>query len=147
MKTTRYFYDGNNINVLYETDETGNMLRNYIYSTDGIRVAMKSQNKTFYYHYNPHGDVVALTDDAGNIVARYEYDAWGNVITSNAQEIAADNPFGYAGYMYDQETSMYYLMARYYHPKHGVFISVDPDPGDDDDPITQNGLNVRIPIP
>jgi RHS repeat-associated protein len=141
VKTTRYFYDGSSINVLYETDETGNMLRNYIYSADGIRVAMKSQNKTFYYHYNPHGDVVGLTDNAGNIVARYEYDAWGNVITSNAQEIAADNPFGYAGYMYDQETSMYYLMARYYHPKHGVFISVDPDPGDDDDPITQNGYS------
>ncbi|MFC5774107.1 RHS repeat-associated core domain-containing protein, partial [Ectobacillus antri] len=47
--------------------------------------------------------------------------------------------FGYAGYMYDKEIGMYYLMARYYHPVHGVFISVDPDPGDADDPITQNG--------
>ncbi len=41
--------------------------------------------------------------------------------------------------MYDEETNLYYLMARYYHPKHGVFISVDPDPGDEDDPVTQNG--------
>ncbi|MFC5775000.1 RHS repeat-associated core domain-containing protein, partial [Ectobacillus antri] len=47
--------------------------------------------------------------------------------------------FGYAGYMYDKEIGMYYLMARYYHLVHGVFISVDPDPGDADDPITQNG--------
>jgi RHS repeat-associated protein len=41
--------------------------------------------------------------------------------------------------MYDKETSMYYLMARYYHPVHGVFLSVDPDPGDEDDSVTQNG--------
>ncbi len=30
-------------------------------------------------------------------------------------------------------------MARYYHPTHGVFLSSDPDPGDDDDTLTQNG--------
>ena len=41
--------------------------------------------------------------------------------------------------MHDEETNLYYLMARYYHPTHGVFISVDPDPGDDDDILTQNG--------
>nr|WP_252199168.1 RHS repeat-associated core domain-containing protein [Bacillus toyonensis] len=30
---------------------------------------------------------------------------------------------------------MYYLIARYYNPDHGVFLSADPD----DDPVTQNG--------
>ncbi len=30
-------------------------------------------------------------------------------------------------------------MARYYEPKHGAFLSIDPDPGDEDDIITQNG--------
>ncbi|WP_260984299.1 RHS repeat-associated core domain-containing protein, partial [Bacillus cereus] len=53
--------------------------------------------------------------------------------------IAADNPFGYAGYMYDKEIGMYYLIARYYNPEHGVFLSIDPEPGDEDDPVTQNG--------
>jgi RHS repeat-associated protein len=100
---------------------------------------MKTQGQTFYYHYNPHGDVIAMTDSTGKVVAQYTYDAWGNVLTSSAEGLAADNPFGYAGYMYDKEIGMYYLMARYYHPVHGVFISVDPDPGDADDPITQNG--------
>ncbi|MBJ6722163.1 hypothetical protein I2750_18330 [Bacillus sp. PR5] len=40
-------------------------------------------------------------------VATYEYDAWGNVLKSDAKGIAADNPFGYAGYMYDKEIGMY----------------------------------------
>jgi RHS repeat-associated protein len=136
---TRYFYDGDSINPLYETDGNGNVLRQYVYSSGNLRLAMKTQGQTFYYHYNSHGDVVAMTDQQGKVVASYEYDAWGNVLKSEATGPAADNPFGYAGYMYDKEIGMYYLIARYYQPKHGVFISVDPDSGDDDDPLTQNG--------
>ncbi|MEW9184300.1 DNRLRE domain-containing protein [Bacillus mycoides] len=138
-QVTRYFYDGDSINPLYETDGSGNVLRQYVYSIDGVRLAMKSQGQTLYYHYSPHGDVVAMTDGEGKVVANYEYDAWGNVLKSDAKGIAADNPFGYAGYMYDKEIGMYYLIARYYNPDHGVFLSVDPDPGDGDDPVTQNG--------
>ena len=100
---------------------------------------MKAQGQTLFYHYGASGDVVAMTDQNGQVVANYEYDAWGNVLKSDAKGIAADNPFGYAGYMYDKEIGMYYLMARYYNPDHGVFISADPDPGDEDDPVTQNG--------
>ncbi|PGE85259.1 wall-associated protein [Bacillus pseudomycoides] len=136
---TRYFYDGDSINPLYETDGNSNVLRQYVYSIDGVRLAMKTQGQTFYYHYNPRGDVIAMTDPNGQVVATYEYDAWGNVLKSDAQGIAAENPFGYAGYMYDKEIGMYYLIARYYHPEHGVFLSVDPDPGDEDDAVTQNG--------
>lgn len=135
---TRYFYDGDSINPLYETDGNGNVLRQYVYSIDGVRLAMKAQGQTLFYHYSPRGDVVAMTDSNGQVVANYEYDAWGNVLKSDTKGIAADNPFGYAGYMYDKEIGMYYLIARYYHPEHGVFISVDPDPGDEDDPLTQN---------
>ncbi|WP_255258214.1 DNRLRE domain-containing protein [Bacillus toyonensis] len=136
---TRYFYDGDSINPLYETDGSGNVLRQYVYSIDGARLAMKTQGQTLFYHYGPRGDVVAMTDQNGQVVANYEYDAWGNLLKSDTKGIAADNPFGYAGYMYDKEIGMYYLIARYYNPDHGVFISADPDPGDDDDPVTQNG--------
>ncbi|MGU3351957.1 RHS repeat-associated core domain-containing protein [Bacillus sp. M5A3_1b] len=100
---------------------------------------MESQGQSVYYHYNPRGDVIAMTDKGGQIVASYEYDTWGNVLKSEAKGIAADNPFGYAGYMYDKEMGMYYLIARYSNPDHGVFLSVDPDSGDEDDPVTMNG--------
>ncbi|MGS2751089.1 RHS repeat domain-containing protein, partial [Bacillus zanthoxyli] len=122
-----------------ETNGDGNVLRQYVYSIDGVRLAMKAQGQTLFYHYNPRGDVIAMTDQNGQIVATYEYDAWGNVLKSETTGIAADNPFGYAGYMYDKEIGMYYLIARYYNPEHGVLLSVDPDPGDEDDPVTQNG--------
>ncbi|MFJ8240032.1 RHS repeat-associated core domain-containing protein [Bacillus tropicus] len=84
-------------------------------------------------------DPVTMTNQDKEVVATYEYDSWGNVLKNEVKGIAADNPFGYAGYMYDKEIGMYYLIARYYNPEHGVFLSVDPDPGDEDDPVTQNG--------
>ncbi|SDW91439.1 Cell wall-associated polypeptide CWBP200 [Listeria ivanovii subsp. londoniensis] len=103
---------------------------------------MKMNGKTLYYHYNAHGDVVALTEEASKVVAEYAYDAWGNVLKSEATTAEAKtNPYGYAGYTYDKEIEQYYLMARYYDPEQGVFTAVDPDPGDEDDPQTMNGYN------
>ncbi|MFM9531567.1 RHS repeat-associated core domain-containing protein, partial [Listeria monocytogenes] len=116
--------------------------RQYVYSDDNVRLAMKMNGKTLYYHYNAHGDVIALTDEAGKIVAEYAYDAWGNVLKNTAStEEAKANPYGYAGYTYDKEIEQYYLMARYYEPEQGVFTAYDPDPGDEDDPQTMNGYN------
>lgn len=141
-QTTRYYYNGDSIDVLYETDSTGIIQRQYVYSDNNVRMAMKVGAKTIFYHYNAHGDVIALTNEAGDIVAEYSYDAWGNVLElMESTNEAKQNPFGYAGYRYDEEISMYYLMARYYEPEQGIFISVDPDPGDEDDPQTMNGYN------
>ncbi|MET1138528.1 RHS repeat-associated core domain-containing protein, partial [Bacillus subtilis] len=90
----------------------------------GLRLSMQISGNTYYYHYNPHGDVVAMTDENGNIVVRYTYDAWGNVqkqVTSGQPNIK--NPFTYSGYMQDDETGIYYLISRYYNPEQGVFLS------------------------
>lgn len=140
--TTNYHYDGDSIDVLYETNGDGKVVRQYVYSDDNVRLAMKMNGKTLYYHYNAHGDVIALTDEAGKIVAEYAYDAWGNVLKNTAStEEAKANPYAYAGYTYDKEIEQYYLMARYYEPEQGVFTAYDPDPGDEDDPQTMNGYN------
>ncbi|PFM17627.1 hypothetical protein COJ44_13735 [Bacillus anthracis] len=64
-----------------------------------------------------------MTDQNREVVATYEYDSWGNVLKSDVKGIAADNPFGYAGYMYDKEIGMYYLITRYYNP----VMMIDPD--------------------
>ncbi|WP_413066561.1 RHS repeat domain-containing protein [Siminovitchia sp. 179-K 8D1 HS] len=115
-----------------------------MYSADGQLLALNKHSgntvtATYYYHYNPRGDVIALTDQSGNVVASYSYDSWGNPLEAKRTGIALENPFRYAGYQYDEETGLYYLMARYYHPTHRVFLSMDPDPGDEDDILTQNG--------
>nr|WP_244374823.1 RHS repeat-associated core domain-containing protein [Anoxybacillus flavithermus] len=135
---TNYHYQGDSLNVLYETNASGTVVQSYVYRENGQLLAMKKGGATYFYHYNAHGDVIALTDAQGNVVARYEYDTWGKLL-SKSGEMADENPYRYAGYQYDEETGLYYLIARYYHPEHGVFLSLDPDPGDADDILTQNG--------
>ncbi|MBB6177498.1 YD repeat-containing protein [Anoxybacillus tengchongensis] len=73
-------------------------------------MAMKKGGATYFYHYNAHGDVIALTDAQGNVVARYEYDTWGQLL-SQSGEMADENPYRYAGYQYDNETGLYYLIC------------------------------------
>ena len=136
---TNYHYNGDSINVLYETDEKNNVIRSYTYSENGHLLSMKKGVQTFFYHYNAHGDVIALTNRNSEIVATYKYDAWGNVLEFDETDQVKDNPYRYAGYQYDKETGLYYLIARYYQPESGVFLSQDPDPGDSDDILTQNG--------
>ncbi|GKV68547.1 hypothetical protein NCCP2716_10450 [Sporosarcina sp. NCCP-2716] len=60
---------------------------------------------------------------------------------SQSGEMATDNPLRYKGARYDDETGLYYLIARYYQPEEGVFLSADPEGGDLDLAITQNGYN------
>ncbi|USK57920.1 hypothetical protein LIS82_27315 (plasmid) [Cytobacillus solani] len=64
---------------------------------------------------------MALTDQNGQKVASYVYDSWGNVQNANESAEVQDNPYRYAGYQYDHETGMYYLIARNYQPEQGVF--------------------------
>ncbi|MBC1801551.1 RHS repeat protein [Listeria booriae] len=139
-KTTQYIYNGDSLNLLYEIDNTGNVEKQYTYSADGLRVAMKIGDKTVYYQYNSHGDVVALTDKQGLVIGEYVYDAWGNIVKEVLiTDEARQNPFKYAGYFHDVETGMYYLNARYYEANQGVFLSVDSEPGDERNPLTMNG--------
>ncbi len=42
-----------------------------------------------------------------------------------ASTLGVHNPLRYRGYVYDQETGLYYLQSRYYNPELGRFISAD----------------------
>ena len=42
-----------------------------------------------------------------------------------ASSLGAANPLRYRGYIYDQETGLYYLQSRYYDPNVGRFLNAD----------------------
>ena len=70
----------------------------------------------YFYVYNLQGDVAALIDADDTQMVEYGYDAWGNPISktgSLAATIGALNPFRYRGYVYDEETELYYLRSRF----------------------------------
>ncbi|HHW36719.1 MAG TPA: hypothetical protein GXX18_05670 [Bacillales bacterium] len=134
--TVTFHYDQKD-NVVFETDQNGNILAEYTWDQENRPVTMVKNGLTYYYHLNGHGDVVALTDKDGNNVASYTYDAWGNIL-SQSGTMHSTNPYRFAGYRYDENTKLYYLMARYYDPETGQFISRDPSSGKLENPVTQN---------
>lgn len=146
-KTYEYYYDGNQLSL--EIIRNGDSIVQYRnYQWDGttplgmvIREKDQSGNwneKIYHFWTNHRGDVVSVRDNQGVEVGSYLYDAYGNVLTE-VGEVAQANPVRYAGYYYDQETKNYYLQARYYNPANGIFLALDPHPGDVKEPISQNG--------
>ena len=74
------------------------------------------------------GDIVAILDSTGTKVVEYKYDAWGKQIGktgSMASTLGTVQPFRYRGYVYDEETGLYYLRSRYYKPKWCRFVNAD----------------------
>lgn len=137
---TYYRYNGLTNEVLFEEDANGNIKKAYTYGDNGHLLTMTYQGSTYYYLTNYRGDVLALTDSNGDIVAKYTYDAWGNIM-SEIGTMATINPYRYAGYRYDENTKLYYLMARYYNSETGAFLSLDPRRGDIKNPLSLNGYS------
>ena len=73
---------------------------------------------------------MGIVDSAGNLVVEYKYDAWGKpvavrTLTTAYETLAELNPFRYRGYVYDEETGLYYLRSRYYQKTWGRFVNAD----------------------
>lgn len=95
----------------------------YIWGPDRVLAQIDAlENKSYYYLYNGHGDVVQIVDTDGNIVNSYDYDVWGNFLK---KEETIENHFTYFGQTYDETTGLYYLRARYYDPTTGRFTQQD----------------------
>ena len=122
--TTDYFLEGSTI----VAQKTGNDVIWYYFGGDGTRDAIEYNGTVYYYMYNPQGDVIGLFDGNANVVVEYTYDSWGKIIDvddTSGVGLANANPFRYRGYYYDEESGMYYLNSRYYHPEIGRFINAD----------------------
>ncbi|RPJ93983.1 RHS repeat-associated core domain-containing protein [Rummeliibacillus sp. TYF005] len=98
------------------------------------------ETKAYQFITNHRGDVLSIRDSEDKEVGSYAYDAYGNILTVEGA-VAKENPIRYAGYYYDDETKNYYLQARYYNPANGAFLALDTHPGDEDEPLSQNGYS------
>ncbi len=121
-KVTDYYYDSNNNLIAEKTD---NATLFFYYDTENSPVALSYNGKMFYYVKNLQGDIVKILDEDGNEKASFVYNAWGNILSQSDDELASINPLRYRGYVYDEDTTMYYLQTRYYDPTTGRFINAD----------------------
>jgi RHS repeat-associated protein len=73
------------------------------------------------YYVGDHLQSTSLvTDASGKVVAEAAYDVWGQ------QVVGTTEPYTYTGHEWDAEAGLYYAGNRYYDPKLGRFLSVDP---------------------
>ncbi|SCJ02563.1 Cell wall-associated polypeptide CWBP200 [uncultured Ruminococcus sp.] len=120
---TNYYYDSNkNLIALVKGNDT--LL--FYYDSDGSATSFSYNGTMYFYVKNLQGDVIRIIDLAGTEVASYVYDSWGNIKdTKGEPTIREINPIRYRGYVYDTETSLYYLQSRYYDPLTGRFLNAD----------------------
>ena len=113
-------------NIVHMTRESDTM--HFWYDAQN-RPAIVNYNGTKYaYILNLQGDVVGIQNSAGTEVVRYTYDSWGKPISTTgtmAATLGFINPFRYRGYVYDEETGLYYLRSRYYNPEWNRFVNAD----------------------
>lgn len=123
--------DANGYTLYFRYDQNGSPI-GFGYKPDD-----SSTITEYYYRKNLQGDITGILNTSGTLVASYTYDAWGNhlkvlarnsagnLVDATEEDIAQRNPLRYRGYVYDTESSLYYLQSRYYAPAIGRFISAD----------------------
>ena len=119
---TRYLYENGNILLELNGDSliTAKTVRGH------RLISRETQEDTYGYLQDGHGDVTGLVNAAGQVVLDYAYDPFGNEeIGQTTAPNSWDNPFRYCGEYYDAETETYYLRARYYDSEIGRFLSED----------------------
>nr|WP_174505898.1 PAAR-like domain-containing protein [Acinetobacter sp. Marseille-Q1620] len=98
-----------------------------------------SQHQVYWYQNDHLGTPRELTSHDGDIAWEAVYQAWGNTVTVEWQEVELQaiqlneieksyllQPHRFQGQIYDAETGLHYNRFRYYDPDMGRFISHDP---------------------
>lgn len=119
-------YIMNGKNLVHMTHGNDNL--HFYYDSQRKPAMVRFNGVDYFYVNNVQGDIVAIIDTDGNQVVEYYYDAWGNPISkvgSLANTLGALNPFRYRGYIFDEETGLYYLRNRYYNPAWRRFLNSD----------------------
>jgi RHS repeat-associated protein len=125
--TVQYVWDGDQ--VILEADGTGATTQAYTYypGTDRLH-SVTAGGQTYYASIEPSGDVNGLIKATDNsVAAQYAYTPWGELET-NVDSIGGVrvNSLRWKGLVYDKETGLYYMRARYYDPTTRRFVSEDP---------------------
>jgi len=120
----KYYYNGDKLSRMVVNGEN----ITFGYDANGTPQYVLYGGNRYFYLTNLQGDVTAIVSVNGNIVVEYTYDAWGNVLSIEGvrkDNLGKLNPLRYRGYVYDEETGLYYLQSRYYDPEIGRFINAD----------------------
>ena len=127
----RHYYELEGSKILSEIifDINGNKSRlDYNYDINGELVSVEYLGYKYFYIKDALGNINYVVDETGSIMVKYSYDEWGvptKTIVQPSCPIGVLNPFMYKSYYFDNDTEMYYLNSRFYHPSLRRFITMD----------------------
>jgi len=122
--TTKYYWSGSVISHM----TSGSNTLHFYYDAAEMPTMVTYNGTNYYYKLNLQGDIIGIMDMSGNTVVSYVYDSWGKQLSctgSLAGTLGAANPLRYRGYIFDEDSGLYYLQSRYYNPEWGRFINAD----------------------
>src|SRR4030066_726729 len=110
-------------NIIAETNQTGQMLAEYVYLGDQLLAMIKPGEAVYYFHNDHLGTPQVLTNDSQGVAWKAVYTPFGEAVPSIQ---TVENPFRFPGQYYEQETGLHYNYFRYYNPQTGRYITPDP---------------------
>ena len=121
---TDYVLHGKNVVHMKRGDDE----LHFFYDAQNRPAVVVYNGVPYAYVKSLQGDIVAILNENGNTVVSYGYDAWGAPLWCTgelAETLGKAQPFRYRGYVFDEETGLYYLRSRYYNPGWGRFVNAD----------------------
>ena len=138
---TWFMYDGNNL--LSEFDNSGSLIKQYCHMPGTYAPLSITEGSHHYPVLTNHlGSPVLILDENETPVWKADYQTFGQAVIDEDPDNNGMNlncNLRLPGQYFDQETDLYYNIARYYNPKTGRFLQVDPVAGDIMTPLLLNG--------
>jgi RHS repeat-associated protein len=106
------------------TDGNGNVVSDYVYGGSSIIARLDANGEPIYYLTDSMGSVIGLVDGNGDRVSRIIYDGFGEV-KSGDDGTSLGGDFRFQGQWLETESGLYYMRARDYDAKTGLFLSRD----------------------
>ena len=125
--STRLLYDGQDI--IGELNPAGILTRRYVHGPGVdeplVLTMIGGVTRSWWYHADERGSVVALSNQAGAIDTVNRYDEYGVGASANWGR------FQYTGQFWLADPDIHSFKARFYHPRLGRFMQPDPIGYDD----------------
>jgi RHS repeat-associated protein len=123
--TTKYFYVGLTTTIAKTIISTGSTTSTTTHLTDAAGTELAQITDTsgpVYLGRNGHGDVTSTVNATGSVVSAAQYDPFGKLTSSYGTPPANR----WQGSLFEPNSGLYYVIARWYSPTLGRFLSVDP---------------------
>jgi len=135
----KYHYTGESI--LFVSDSSNHKTVENILDPSGMTLLSErfetDSNGYYTFNYDIRSSVTSVLRSNGTNALNYLYDEYGNIIYQN-DDSSLINELSFGSSIYDEETSLYYMNARYYDPSLGIFLSEDTYKGSIYSSVTHN---------